>query len=139
LDKRTRNTEVERVLTATESALSAGEDALVYTSRERVTEHGRAGELSIGQLVSSALVEVVQRIVLRPRYLIAKGGITSSDVATRALGVERAWVLGQILPGIPVWRLGAESRLPNMPYVVFPGNVGTEESLALAIQVLRDR
>jgi len=137
LDKQTRNTEIGRVLAATGSALSAGEEALVYTSRERVTERGRAGELDIGQLVSSALVEVVQRVQLRPRYLIAKGGITSSDVATQALGVERAWVLGQILPGIPVWRLGAESRFPGLPYVVFPGNVGSEESLAEAIRTLQ--
>jgi uncharacterized protein YgbK (DUF1537 family) len=137
LDTRTRNTEVDCVLAETESALSAGKEALVYTSRERVTERGRAGELDIGQLVSSALVEIVQRVQHRPRYLIAKGGITSSDVATKGLGVERAWVLGQILPGIPVWRLGTESRFPDLPYVVFPGNVGSEESLAQAIQILK--
>jgi uncharacterized protein YgbK (DUF1537 family) len=79
----------------------------------------------------------VRSIGPTPRYLIAKGGITSSDVATQALGVQRAWVLGQIVPGIPVWRLGAESRFPGLPYVVFPGNVGTDDSLAEAIQILR--
>ncbi len=51
--------------------------------------------------------------------------------------MQRAWVLGQILPGIPVWRLGAESRFPGLPYVVFPGNVGTDESLTQAIHILR--
>jgi uncharacterized protein YgbK (DUF1537 family) len=139
LDVQAREHEVDRVLATTEDALRAGKDALVYTSRERVTERGSAGELDIGQSVSAALVEVVRRLGLCPRYLIAKGGITSSDVATHALGVQRAWVLGQILPGIPVWRLGAESRFPNLPYVVFPGNVGSEESLAQAVQILRDR
>jgi uncharacterized protein YgbK (DUF1537 family) len=137
LDPQARRREVERVRAETERALRAGQDALLYTSRERVTERGRAGELEIGQAVSAALVEVVQRIGPAPRYLIAKGGITSSDVATRALGVQRAWVLGQILPGVPVWKLGAESRFPGRPYVVFPGNVGTETSLAEAIAILR--
>jgi uncharacterized protein YgbK (DUF1537 family) len=132
-----RRPELERVLERTEQALRAGKDALVYTSRERATERGRAGDLDVGGSVSAALVEVVRRLGLRPRYLIAKGGITSSDVATRALGVQRAWVLGQILPGIPVWRLGAESRFPGRPYVVFPGNVGADASLADAIAILR--
>jgi uncharacterized protein YgbK (DUF1537 family) len=137
LDARARPSEIERVLAETESALNAGEDALVFTSRERLSEHGLAGDLDIGQSVSTALVEVVRRVAPCPRYLVAKGGITSSDIATQALGVQRAWVLGQILPGIPVWRLGEESRFPKLPYVVFPGNVGTDESLAEAIGVLR--
>jgi len=139
LDRQARQPEIERVRTETERALRAGQDALVYTSRERVTERGRAGDLDVGQAVSTALVEVVQRVGLVPRYVIAKGGITSSDVATRALGVQRAWVLGQILPGVPVWRLGAESRFPGRPYVVFPGNVGADTSLAEAITILRGR
>jgi uncharacterized protein YgbK (DUF1537 family) len=137
LDPASREAEVERVTTATYQALAGGQEALVYTSRDLVTERGRAGELDIGQQVSSALVDVVQRIDITPRFIIAKGGITSSDVATDGLGVERAWVLGQILPGIPVWRLGDESRFPGLPYVVFPGNVGTDDSLAESIQILR--
>ena len=32
--------------------------------------------------------------------------------ATRGLGVKRAMVLGQILPGIPVWEFGSETRFP---------------------------
>ena len=43
----------------------------------------------------------------------------------------------QILPGVPVWRLDEKSRFPGLPYVVFPGNVGTDDSLARAIQILR--
>jgi uncharacterized protein YgbK (DUF1537 family) len=137
LDPGLRQAEIEQVATAASQALAAGREALVFTSRDLVTEHGRAGELSIGQQVSSALVDVVRRISVAPRFVIAKGGITSSDVATDGLGVERAWVLGQILPGIPVWRLGSESRFPDRPYVVFPGNVGADDSLSKAIQILR--
>ena len=79
----------------------------------------------------------MRRLTVVPRFIIAKGGITSSDVATDGLDVRRAWVLGQILPGVPVWRLNEESRFPGLPYVVFPGNVGTDDSLARAIEILR--
>ena len=54
-----------------------------------------------------------------------------------SLSLSHLRILGQILPGVPVWKLGAESRFPGMAYVVFPGNVGTDESLAEALQQCR--
>ena len=70
---------------------------------------------------------------------IAKGGITSSDVGTKALAVKRANVLGQIRPGIPVWQTGEESKFPQTPYVIFPGNVGENTTLREAVEVLTAR
>lgn len=55
------------------------------------------------------------------------------------MGVTRAMVPGQILPGIPVWILGQDSKSPGIPFVIFPGNVGTSESLAQAITILREQ
>jgi hypothetical protein len=51
-----------------------------------------------------------------------KGGITSSDLATKALEARRAKVMGQALAGVPLWQLGPESRHPGVPYIVFPGH-----------------
>ena len=42
-------------------------------------------------------------------------------------------------PGIPVWLLSEDSRFPGIPYVIFPGNVGTLDSLAQVITVLRSK
>ena len=64
---------------------------------------------------------------------MAKGGITSNDIATLGLGVRRAMIEGQLQPGVPVWKLGPESRFPGMYYVVYPGNVGSESGLAEAL------
>lgn len=52
---------------------------------------------------------------------LTQGGITSSDIATKALEAKRAKVMGQALAGVPLWQLGAESRFPGVPYIVFPG------------------
>jgi uncharacterized protein YgbK (DUF1537 family) len=38
-------------------------------------------------------------------------------------------VMGQVLPGVPAWKLGPESRYPGMAYIVFPGNVGENDAL----------
>jgi len=86
-----------------------------------------------------ALIEIVQQLAAtaHPGYLIAKGGITSHDLAAHGLGARRVDVLGQLLPGVPLWRMGPETRLPGLPYVVFPGNVGGPGALREAFEVLR--
>jgi uncharacterized protein YgbK (DUF1537 family) len=119
-----RRDEIGRVSAAAAHAIRAGRHAIVFTSRQLETALGRAGELKAGRIVSAALVEVVRALPVRPSFLVGKGGLTSSDVATEGLGMRRALVLGQAAPGVPVWRMGPEARFPGMSYVVWPGNVG---------------
>ena len=133
LDQEIRGTTIATAIIAMNTALAEGRDVVVHTSRELVRTSDDMGNLSIGSEVSRALVEIVQAIAERPRYLIAKGGITSSDTATEGLGVKRAIVFGQILPGVPVWRLGPETKFPGLNYVVFPGNVGDDNAVADAV------
>ncbi len=110
-------------------------DVVLSTSRSVV--RGRTGEESLGiaRAVSAALVRVVRTVVERrvPAFVVAKGGITSSDTATEALGIRRAWVRGTLLPGIvSVWEPVAGPAV-GLPYVVFAGNVGDDEGLATVV------
>jgi len=130
LDTTRRAPALAATIDAMNTALGAGRDTVVYTSRQLVTVADPTASLATGRSVSDALIAIIQSLSIMPRYLIAKGGITSSDTATRGLGVRRALVLGQALPGVPVWQLGPESRFPGLGYVVFPGNVGSDTALA---------
>ena len=107
-----------------------GADVLVYTSRELVSGASDQENLDIGNQVSSALVRIIHSLEHRPRYLIAKGGITSSDIATKGLGIKKARVLGQAIPGVPVWLTGDEALFKGMTYIIFPGNVGSSSDLS---------
>ena len=127
--------ETERVRRFADEVAASGTTPVIFTSR-RVERPAGMDELAVARIVSDALVSIVQGIAARPDFVIGKGGITSSDIGTRGLGAERAVVLGQVRPGVPVWRLGPESRFPGMPYVVFPGNVGDRETLAGIVQEL---
>jgi uncharacterized protein YgbK (DUF1537 family) len=129
LDARTRDEAIANMAGRVTSELMQDHSVVMYTSR-RLAQASAADSLAMGRTVSKALVDVVRMVDCRPRLLIAKGGITSSDLATEALAVERSLVMGQVLPGVPVWECGPESRYPGMALVVFPGNVGTEESLS---------
>jgi uncharacterized protein YgbK (DUF1537 family) len=132
-----RDPVVSQVIQRTQQLLEDDRDVVLFTSRQLVTGRNATESLDISRQVSQALVELVQRLEVRPRYFIAKGGITSSDLATRGLGVKRAMILGQILPGVPVWELGPETKYPGLPYVVFPGNVGGPEALRETVQKFR--
>lgn len=136
LAREQRAAAVARARDEVEASLRRGADTVLATSRELVAGDDAARSLDIGAAVSSALVEIVSTLSVRPRYLIAKGGITSSDLATRALGLRRAMVAGQLLPGVPVWQAGEESRWPGLVYVVFPGNVGGADALVEACAAL---
>ncbi|KAK7380086.1 hypothetical protein VNO78_32478 [Psophocarpus tetragonolobus] len=129
-----REEEISRTAELADVYLKAHKDTLIMTSRNLITGRTAAESLDINFKVSSALVEVVKRITTKPRYIIAKGGITSSDLATKALGARCAKIVGQALAGIPLWQLGLESRHPGIPYIVFPGNVGNCTALAEVVK-----
>ncbi|KAG7597460.1 3-hydroxyisobutyrate dehydrogenase NAD-binding domain [Arabidopsis suecica] len=129
-----REEEIRRAVEMADAFLRAGRETLIMSSRELITGKTSSESLDINSKVSSALVEVVSQISTRPRYILAKGGITSSDTATKALKARRALVIGQALAGVPVWKLGPESRHPGVPYIVFPGNVGNSTALAEVVK-----
>jgi len=116
LETAARTAEMARALSAVEAALAAG--------------------LSVALVTSRTLVTLVRALKIRPAWFIAKGGITSSDLATEALGVRRAVVLGQAMPDVPVWSCGHESKWPGFAYTVFPGNVGGPGALSRIIAEL---
>jgi uncharacterized protein YgbK (DUF1537 family) len=102
---------------------------VVFTTRQLRRGASREADLEIAAAVSSALVEIVRAVRARPAWIVAKGGITSTDLAVRALDVQSATVIGQLAPGVSLWRCGPTSRFPGLPYIVFPGNVGGANTL----------
>jgi uncharacterized protein YgbK (DUF1537 family) len=130
-------TEVARAVAELSNGMTTGRDVVLYTSRELV--HAAAGldPVAIGARITTAVCDILARLDGRPGFLIVKGGSTAHGIATRGLGMTRAVVLGQLLGGVPVWQLGPESKYPDLPYVVFPGNVGGPGDLAQAVRVLK--
>ncbi|HET8880330.1 MAG TPA: four-carbon acid sugar kinase family protein [Arthrobacter sp.] len=109
-----------------------GADVILHTSRLLIKADDAAESLRIARTVSAAVVAVVNRTLktFPPRFVIAKGGITSSDVAAHGLEIRRAIVRGPMLPGIVSLWEPVDGPAKGIPYVVFAGNVGDDDSLA---------
>ena len=137
-DEKAFAAEVDRCLALENKCIAEGRTVCCYTTRALITADtgNKEDELRLSVRISDAVQSLVGRLSVTPSFVIAKGGITSSDVGTKALQVTRANVLGQIRPGIPVWQTGDNSRFPGIPYVIFPGNVGDVETLKEAVEIL---
>ncbi|EON97665.1 putative uncharacterized oxidoreductase ygbj protein [Phaeoacremonium minimum UCRPA7] len=122
--------EISHAIEVAEKQITNGQDVLVMTSRELIVGEDEVKSLDIGSIVAKSLVSFLVDLKTKPRYVIAKGGITSSDMATKGLRMKQALIVGQAAPGIPLWRCDEpESKWAGLPYVVFPGNVGSPETL----------
>lgn len=96
---------------------------VVYTSRQELRLDDADQRQHLGQRVSDFLVGIAYRLPFTPSYLVGKGGITSNDILTKGLGIRSARVMGQVVPSVPC------VMTHDFPYIIFPGNVGTADSL----------
>jgi len=120
-------------------AHAQGLTPVVFTSRSERRFAGTADRLAFGEAVSATLMDVVRALPPSLGYLVSKGGITSNDVLSSGLALTASRVLGQILPGVTVVQTPVDHRVPQMPVVIFPGNVGGDGALAEAYRRLSGR
>ena len=131
--------EISRCLSEEEKHIQAGRTVCCYTRHKlvRADTGDKEDELRLSVRISQAVQSLVGNLRVIPAFVVAKGGITSSDVGTKALKVKKARVLGQIQPGIPVWQTGEESKFPKIPFIIFPGNVGEYTTLKEVTDILK--
>jgi len=136
-DSTQKDTLLANTLERVYAAHKAGKTPVVYTSREELAFADVQTRLQFGANVSSLLMEIVRGLPDDIGFLISKGGITSNDVLSTGLSLTSARLLGQILPGCSIVRTPANHpQFPNLPVVLFPGNVGDANALVTVYQRL---
>jgi uncharacterized protein YgbK (DUF1537 family) len=114
---------MSETLDTIQQVVEMGLTPVIYTSRQEIRLDDANQRQHLGQQVSDFLVDIVYRLPFTPSYLVGKGGITSNDILTKGLGIKSARVLGQIINSVPC------VMTRDFPYIIFPGNVGNEDSL----------
>ncbi|MBS7006821.1 four-carbon acid sugar kinase family protein [Anaerostipes sp.] len=130
--------EIRRVVSLSEQIIASGKTAVCFTKRRLLTvdNDSKMEALLRSVKISQGVQALVGKLNIVPAFVVAKGGITSSDIGTKALSVKKANVMGQIKPGIPVWQTDEQSKFPRIPYIIFPGNVGESSTLKEAVEEL---
>ncbi len=128
---------VRDLLARLETAQQEGRDAVLYTSRGERQFASAAERLAFGERVSGLLMRLVRNLPPEIGFLVSKGGITSNDTLSEGLALRTARVLGQVRAGCSVVRCPADHpRYPDLPVVIFPGNVGGDEALAEVYRIM---
>lgn len=132
--------EAIRVAKIASKNIKEGKSVCIYTKRKLLSIENDNKEEALKRSVeiSNGLIKCVSYLTYKPSYVLAKGGITSSDVATKGLNIKKARVLGQIEKGIPVWKSDKNSLFTDIPYIIFPGNVGEKDTLLNIIKKIEE-
>jgi uncharacterized protein YgbK (DUF1537 family) len=115
----------------------AGNTPVIYTSRQELTFPDVQIRLAFGEAVSTLLMDILRHLPEEIGFLISKGGITSNDTLSSGLALQTAFLLGQVIPGVSMVRTPkTHPQFPELPVVLFPGNVGDSSALATVYQRL---
>ena len=124
---------LQAILERVQQAFEKEQTPVIYTSRQELSFASSSQRLKFGVDVSALLMDVVQGLPKDISFLISKGGITSNDVLSIGLNLTAARLLGQILPGCSVIKTNHDHpQFADLPVVLFPGNVGEQNSLVAA-------
>lgn len=130
-----RDSLLAKVVAAVEEIYNSNKTAAIYTSREELVFKDVQTRLNFGAAVSALLMDIVRDLPKDIGFLISKGGITSNDVLSTGLDLRSARLLGQIIPGCSVVRTPSDHpQFPDLPVVLFPGNVGDADGLVTVYQ-----
>ena len=126
-----RSTLLAEAIQQVTAAHIAGTTPAVYTSRQELAFDDTQTRLDFGEAVSALLMDIIRHLPDDIGFLISKGGITSNDTLSNGLALRTARLLGQVIPGVSMVRSpSTHPQFPNLPIVLFPGNVGDENALA---------
>ncbi|CAA9244678.1 Candidate type III effector Hop protein [uncultured Coleofasciculus sp.] len=119
------------ILEQVQTIHAEGKTPVIYTSRQELSFKDVQTRLEFGAAVSGLLMDIVRGLPADIGFLISKGGITSNDVLSTGLSLRSARLLGQIIAGCSIVRTAGDHPLfPDLPVVLFPGNVGDADALA---------
>jgi uncharacterized protein YgbK (DUF1537 family) len=123
--------EVEWAAREAESRLDDAGLAVVATPRDRPAD---VSTLAAGERIAESLAGIAGAINA-PDVVVAKGGITSAVTARVGFGAASARCLGPLVDGVALWSLDRADG-STLPFIVFPGNVGSDSTLLQVVELV---
>ena len=121
-----------------QGVLAAGRTPVLHTSRGEVPCRSAAERRRLGLGLASLMAALAAELAPAIGCVISKGGITTHTLLAEGLGCSAVALQGQLLPGLSLVLTGPEARVPALPVLTFPGNLGEAQTLRQAWQLLAE-
>ncbi len=117
-------------------ALDQGRTPVLFSSRGELVCASAQERRRFGLELAALMARLTSALAPQLGLIISKGGITTHTLLADGLGLDWVELQGQLLPGLSVVLTPADSTVPGLPVMTFPGNLGDASGLHQAWRLM---
>tara|TARA_Y100001968_G_scaffold333366_1_gene395766 strand:- start:270 stop:1637 length:1368 start_codon:yes stop_codon:yes gene_type:complete len=107
---------------------------VLYTSREIISLTTELKQVDFEIALAKFMAVISSELSCFAGFFISKGGTTTNTFLVDGLKAKSVYLHGQIMPGLSL--VYAKTEKNSFPVVTFPGNLGNDEMLLQACQIM---
>lgn len=118
------------------ACLSTGRTPVLFTSRGELPLVSPARRRRFGVALAAVMARLAAALAPELGLIISKGGTTTQTLLADGLALNWVELQGQLLPGLSLVLTPADARIPRLPVITFPGNLGDAGTLREAWELM---
>ena len=119
-----------------QAVLDEGCTPVLFSSRGELVCVSAQERRRFGLELAALMARLAAALAPQLGLIISKGGITTHTLLADGLGLDWVELQGQLLPGLSVVLTPADAKVPGLPVITFPGNLGDASSLREAWRLM---
>lgn len=119
-----------------QAVLDRGRTPVLFSSRGELVCASVQERRRFGLELAALMARLAAALAPQLGLIISKGGITTHTLLADGLGLDWVELQGQLLPGLSVVFTPADAKVPGLPVITFPGNLGDASGLRQAWQLM---
>jgi uncharacterized protein YgbK (DUF1537 family) len=119
-----------------QAALDQGRTPVLFSSRGELVCASAQKRRRFGLELAAVMARLTSALAPQLGLIISKGGVTTHTLLADGLGLDGVELQGQLLPGLSVVLTSADARVPGLPVMTFPGNLGDASGLHQAWRLM---
>jgi uncharacterized protein YgbK (DUF1537 family) len=119
-----------------QAVLDQGRTPVLFSSRGELVCASAQERRRFGLALAALMARLAAALAPQLGLIISKGGITTHTLLADGLGLDWVELQGQLLPGLSVVLTPADAKVPGLPVITFPGNLGDASGLRQAWRLM---
>jgi uncharacterized protein YgbK (DUF1537 family) len=119
-----------------QAVLDEGCTPVLFSSRGELVCVSAQERRRFGLELAALMARLAAALAPQLGLIISKGGITTHTLLAEGLELDWVELQGQLLPGLSVVLTPADAKVPGLPVITFPGNLGDVSGLRQAWRLM---